>query len=82
ALFRADVPVGPGSAGRRPAVREPRALVLRDARGRVVPHQELSRDVGEDLVEAPGHYPDCDRVEWRRVLFMAEDLPPLGVTHF
>ena len=82
ALYRRDIPVGPGSAARRRARREaPGSPVLRDARGRVVTWQLLESGVGVDLMESPRHYPDADEVEWHRVLFEA-DLPPLGVTAF
>ena len=81
ALFRRDIPVGPGSARRRAQAERAQPLMLKDARGRTVPYQLLDRGSGTDLVESPGHYPDCDEVEWHRVLFEAE-LPSLGVASF
>lgn len=81
ALYRRDIPVGPGSAARRARPEEPGTPVLRDARGRVVPYQLLERGTGVDLMESPRHYPDAAEVVWHRVLFEA-DLPSLGVTSF
>jgi len=79
ALFVAEHPVGPASAGRRPGRRRPGTLVLRDAAGRELAYQELARKAGTDLVESPRHYPSAVDVEWRRVLVQVEDLPALGV---
>ncbi len=81
ALFRADVAVGQGSRARRPrkAGQAATSLVLRDAAGREVAWQELERRTGSDLTESPRHYPDCDEVEWRRVVLRVQGLPPLGV---
>ncbi len=82
ALFRADVPVGQGSRAARVAKQAPRHFELRDARGRAVPYQALESAEGHDLVESSRHYPDADLVEWRRILFAADDLPALGVASY
>jgi alpha-mannosidase len=79
ALFRADLRVGQqGPRGRTPPGRAG-VLEIHGRDGTPVPIQELDRADGFDLVESPRHYPDCDRVEWRRVALLARDLPALGV---
>jgi alpha-mannosidase len=80
ALFRADVRVGQqGSAADRLAPRRPGALTVLGPDGTVLPVQELGREDGHDRLESPRYYPDCDAVEWRRVVIAAPDVPPLGV---
>jgi alpha-mannosidase len=79
AVFRADVPVGQGSRAGRAARPQAAEIVLKDARGVRVAVQELERRVGHELIESHRHYPDCDEVEWHRVVVYARDLPPLGV---
>jgi alpha-mannosidase len=79
ALFRADVRVGQQGPRGRTQPGRVGALEIVAGDGTPVGFQELDRVDGFDLVESPRHYPDCDRVEWRRVALLARDLPALGV---
>jgi alpha-mannosidase len=83
-VFLGDVRVGQAWE-RRPAGAVPGGappFALADARGRRVAYQVLDEWTGTDRVESPRHYPDCDAVHWRRVVFAADALPPLGVAAF
>jgi alpha-mannosidase len=80
ALFRADLRVGQqGPKGRGAKVPKPGELRLTGPDGARLAVQELERREGTDRIEAPRYYPDCDVVEWRRVVFAAAGLPALGV---
>ena len=80
ALFRSDLKVGQqGPKGRGARVARSGVLRLVGPDGGALPFQELARWTGTDRVEAPRYYPDCDVVEWRRVVFAAAGLPALGV---
>lgn len=80
ALFQSDVGIGLGSRGATPQVAvRGRPAVLRDAAGRTLPLQVLGRRDGYDLAESPRYYPDCDAVEWVRVVAYVSELPPSGV---
>jgi alpha-mannosidase len=81
ALFRADLRVGQqGPRGHGAPPPRPGVVHLLDPNGRELVTQELDRRSGTDRIESPRYYPDCDVVEWRRVVFAADALPALGVS--
>jgi alpha-mannosidase len=80
ALFRGDLRVGQqGPKGRGANLSKPGALRLVGPDSGALEFQELERWEGTDRLEAPRYYPDCDVVEWRRVVFATDGLPALGV---
>jgi len=78
ARFRADVSVGQQRVKAAPRAR-PGPFHLVGPGGHEAAFQELDARDGHDLVESPLHYPLSSAVEWRRLVVLARDLPPLGV---
>ena len=74
--FLADVPVGPGSAGRAGKPRNRATLTVGDPS---LPLQPIARADRVDRVESPRHYPDADLVDARRALVWVPEIPAYGV---
>ena len=84
-VFLADIRVGQAwtrAERRRASSRPAAAITIRDLHGRSVPYQVLREWTATDRVESPRHYPDCDAVLMRRVVFPAGALPALGIVPF
>jgi hypothetical protein len=75
--FVADAPVGPGSASTSlPSVAPPRRTPRLGTAGRV---QVLARDVVNDRIESPRHYPDNDLVAATTAAVWVDDVPAFGI---
>ena len=78
ARFRADVSVGQQRVKAAPPA-SPGPFHVVGPGGHEAAFQDLDARDGHDLVESPLHYPLSSAVEWRRIVVLARDLPPLGV---